>query len=141
VLTFRNSHGWVGGGYEAKVYGEAFRVLKLGGILGVVQHRAKEGADPKKTAGTGYVPEAYLIEAIEKIGFELVEKSEINANPKDTTDHLNGVWTLPPSLSVVKRKDGKDAEKISDEEKAKREAKSKEIGESDRMTLKFKKPE
>jgi len=140
VLTFRNSHNWVSGGYEAKVYGEAFRVLKPGGILGVVQHRASEGADAKKAAETGYIPEAYLIETIEKLGFKLVDKSEINANPKDDKDHLNGVWTLPPTLSVVKRKDGKEVEKLSDEERAKREAESKEIGESDRMTLKFEKP-
>jgi len=124
VLTFRNSHGWYRNDSLAIVYGAAFRALKPGGIFGVEQHRAAEGADPNKTAEGGYLPEATVIEAAKSVGFELVESSEINANPKDTKDHPDGVWSLPPSL------------RGGEKDKAKFEA----IGESDRMTLKFRKP-
>jgi predicted methyltransferase len=124
VLTFRNSHGWYRNDALELVYGAAFRVLKPGGIFGVEQHRAAEGADPNVTAEKGYLPEATVIDAAKAVGFELVERSEINANPKDTRDHPNGVWSLPPSL------DGGEVDK----------AKYEAIGESDRMTLKFRKP-
>lgn len=131
VLTFRNSHGWFNNGMTDLIYGAAFRALKPGGIFGVVQHRAKPGADPAVTSKQGYLPEALVIEHAQKAGFELVEQSEINANPKDTTEHPSGVWTLPPSLS------GPDDNTPLTEEEI---AKYKEIGESDRMTLKFRKP-
>ncbi len=131
VLTFRNSHGWFNNGQTEQIYGAAFKALEPGGIFGVVQHRAAEGANPEETAKQGYLPEAQVIEAAQAVGFELVEKSEINANPKDTKDYPGGVWTLPPSLSGPER--GKEQ---SPEDKAKHEA----IGESDRMTLKFRKP-
>lgn len=124
VLTFRNSHGWWRSDSIGPIYASAFAALKPGGIFGVEQHRAAEGADPGKTAEHGYLPEATVIDAAKAVGFELVEKSEINANPKDTRDHPNGVWSLPPSL------DGGDQDR----------EKYRPIGESDRMTPKFRKP-
>jgi predicted methyltransferase len=124
VVTFRNNHGWINNGYHDAVYAEVFRVLKPGGVMGVVQHRAKAGADPVASAKTGYVPEAYVIAAAERAGFQLAGRSEVNANPKDTKDHPEGVWTLPPTY------------RLGDVDRAKYQA----IGESDRMTLKFVKP-
>lgn len=132
VLTFRNSHGWYNNGQTQQIYGAAFKALKPGGIFGVVQHRAAEGANPEETAKQGYLPESVIISTAQEAGFELVEKSEINANPKDTKDYPGGVWTLPPNLSGPE----KDVEQTEEEK-----AKHTEIGESDRMTLKFKKPE
>ena len=131
VVTFRNSHGWFNNSQTEQIYGAAFAALKPGGIFGVVQHRAAEGSNAEETAENGYLPEALVIENAQKAGFELVEKSEINANPKDTKDYPGGVWTLPPNLNGPER----DVEQ-SDEDKAKHT----EIGESDRMTLKFRKP-
>lgn len=130
VLTFRNSHGWFNNGMTELIYGAAFRALKPGGIFGVVQHRANEGAKPEDTAKDGYLPESQVIEAAQAVGFELVEKSEINANPNDTKEHPAGVWSLPPNLR------GAEGAELSEEEKAK----YREVGESDRMTLKFRKP-
>ncbi len=124
VLTFRSSHGWYRREAINIAYKAAFDVLKPGGVFGVVQHRAAEGADPSESAKAGYMPEATIIEAAKAAGFELGEKSEINANPKDTKDYEGGVWTLPPSLS----KGDTDRDKYL------------AIGESDRMTLKFVKP-
>jgi predicted methyltransferase len=99
--------------------------LKPGGIFGIVQHRGNPGMTVEQMKNSGYVTEAYAIELAELVGFELVAKSEINANPKDTKDYESGVWTLPPSY----RQGDQDREKYQ------------EIGESDRMTLKFRKPE
>jgi predicted methyltransferase len=124
VLTFRNNHGWVNGGYHDAMYREIFRVLKPGGVLGVVQHRAQEGVDPIASAKTGYLPESFVIEAARRSGFELAGRSEVNANPRDTRDHPEGVWTLPPTYRLGE----KDREKYA------------AIGESDRMTLRFVKP-
>jgi predicted methyltransferase len=124
VLTFRNTHGWVNDDVDDDVYAAAFRVLKPGGVFGVVQHRARPGADPKKAAKTGYVPEAYVVSVAEAAGFRLDARSEINANPKDTTAHPDGVWSLPPVLRGGE----------------KNRAKYVAIGESDRMTLRFVKP-
>lgn len=124
VLTFRNSHGWTSAGIIDDIYADFFRVLKPGGILGVVQHRAPEGGDAVEWAEKGYVPESRIIAAAEKAGFTLAGKSEVNANPKDLKDHEAGVWRLPPSLT------------LKDEDKEKYLA----IGESDRMTLRFVKP-
>lgn len=131
IVTFRNSHGWYNSGMTDTVYGAAFRALKPGGVFGIVQHRANEGANPEETSKQGYLPESVVIEAAQKAGFELVEKSEINANPKDTKDHPAGVWSLPPNFAGAE--EGKEQ---TPEERAKFEA----IGESDRMTLKFRKP-
>jgi predicted methyltransferase len=89
-----------------------------------VQHRDAEGADVQARLDTGYVPESAVIALAEGVGFELVERSDINANPKDDRDHPNGVWSLPPNLRV----DDEDQDRY------------REIGESDRMTLKFRKP-
>jgi predicted methyltransferase len=101
-----------------------FKALKPGGVLGLVQHRGNPDVAQDPKAGTGYVTENYVIELAKKAGFELAEKSEINANPKDTKDYAKGVWTLPPTL------------RLGDEDREKYLA----IGESDRMTLKFVKP-
>ncbi|WAC46983.1 methyltransferase [Asticcacaulis sp. SL142] len=130
VLVARYFHNWARQDGTTDAYMSAFNtMLKPGGILAVEQHRAPEGSDPK--AGTGYVPESYVIEAAKKAGFELVAKSEINANPKDTKDHPFGVWTLKPIRTSAAR----GQEPAADFDRAKYDA----IGESDRMTLKFKK--
>jgi predicted methyltransferase len=124
VLTFRNFHNWVGAGIAEKVLAASFRVLKPGGVFGVEEHRAKADADPTKAGDTGYVPEAFVIDLVQKAGFKLEARSEINANPLDTKDWPKGVWTLPPVL------------RLGDQDRAKYEA----VGESDRMTLRFRKP-
>lgn len=133
VLTFRNTHGWISEGIADSVFAEFARVLKPGGVLGVVQHRAAEGADPVQSAESGYVPEATVIELARKAGLYLEARSEVNANPADTKDYSEGVWALPPSLALC---EGVAAE----EEKAACIAKYQAIGESDRMTLRFRKP-
>lgn len=121
VVTFRNTHNWIRYGGVEDAYRSFYRVLKKGGVLGVVQHRANKGDDVKESAQKGYVPESYLIKLAESMGFELVAKSEINANPKDTKDYPEGVWTLPPTYRLKEV----DKEKYTT------------IGESDRMTLRF----
>jgi predicted methyltransferase len=124
ILVVRMMHNLVESDRLQAFLAKAFQTLKAGGVLGVVQHRAPEGADPQASAEQGYVPEAWLIEQIEGAGFKLDKKSEINANKKDTKDHPKGVWTLPPSLTLGEQ----DKEKYI------------AIGESDRMTLRFVKP-
>lgn len=124
VLTFRNVHNWVGNG-TAQDYFDAFHaVLKPGGVLGVVDHRARPGTAASTMQKSGYVTEALVIQMATRAGFVLEERSDINANPRDDADHPNGVWTLPPT----NRHDPEDA------------ASFKAIGESDRMTLRFRKP-
>ena len=122
VVTFRNVHNWRSSGQAEGMFKGFFNVLKPGGVLGVVEHRAS--ADVAADDKSGYVGEAQVIALAEAAGFKLQEKSEINANPRDTKDHPNGVWTLPPS----------------NDHDAADDAKYKAIGESDRMTLRFIKP-
>lgn len=122
VITFRNLHNWLGPQMDL-IFSNSYKALKPGGIFGVVEHRAEPGTSIDDMKKSGYVTEEYAIKAAEKHGFTLVAKSEINANPKDTKDHPRGVWTLPPSLRL------KDIDRD----------KYIEIGESDRMTLLFKK--
>ncbi len=124
VLTFRNVHNWIDDDNVDALMKSFFDALKPGGVLGLVEHRAKPGSKVKSAIETGYVSEEYVIKHAQMAGFKLDAKSEINANPKDTKDYKKGVWTLPPTLA-----DG-------DNERAKYQA----IGESDRMTLRFIKP-
>lgn len=121
VLTFRNVHNWAKGGFSEAMFRAFNDMLKPGGILGVEEHRAKPGTSFEDQVKSGYMTEEYVIDQATKAGFKLVAKSEVNANPKDTKDHPEGVWTLPPTL----RMGDKDKEKYL------------AIGESDRMTLKF----
>jgi predicted methyltransferase len=131
ILVARAFHNWARTeGQTAKFMAEFHKALKPGGVLAVEQHRAPEGADPK--AGTGYVPESYVIEAAKAAGFVLDARSEINANPKDTRDHPFGVWTLPPVRRSAAQ--GQPADPNFDH------TKYDAIGESDRMTLRFRKP-
>ncbi len=125
VLTFRNVHNWAKAGNADAMFKAFYDTLKPGGILGVKDHRAKPGTPFEKQIETGYMTETWVIETAQKAGFKLDNKSEINANPRDTADYPGGVWTLPPTLR-----------NIPDGEKPKYLA----IGESDRMTLKFVKP-
>jgi predicted methyltransferase len=126
VLTFRNVHSWLDGEMPIAdaVFAEAFRMLKPGGTLGVVEHRLGEDADDARQLTSGYVKASTARSLAEKAGFKFAGSSEINANPKDSKDYLEGVWTLPPTLRLGE----KDCEKYL------------AIGESDRMTLKFMKP-
>ncbi len=124
VLTFRNVHNWMKSDQAATVFNAMYKALKPGGILGIVEHRNSPLKPQDVHALSGYVTEDYVIALARNAGFEFLEKSEINANSKDTKDYPEGVWTLPP---VLKLKD-KDRKKYL------------EIGESDRMTIKFIKP-
>ena len=132
VLTFRNIHSFSGDNGARNSFKLFFEALKPGGILGVVQHRSVDlpeevyldSLPSSQLNKTGYMPEAYVIDLAESQGFTLESQTEINANPLDSGDHPKGVWTLPPSLSA------------GDEDKEK----YLNIGESDRMTLRFRKP-
>ncbi len=119
VLTFRNVHNWRSANQAEGMFKGFYNVLKPGGTLGVVEHRAK--ADVPADDKSGYVGQAQVIAMAEAAGFKLAGSSEINTNPRDTKDYPNGVWTLPP----VNNHDAAD------------DAKYKAIGESDRMTLRF----
>lgn len=125
VLTFRNVHNWMKSGHAASVFKAMYNALKPGGILGVVEHRNSSMGEQDPEAKSGYVTEDYVISLARNAGFNFLAKSEINANPKDNTDHPKGVWTLPPTL----RLGAQDKEKYL------------AIGESDRMTIKFVKPD
>ena len=123
VVTFRNIHNWMNLGYAKEAFVTMHRALKPGGILGVVEHRADPAKPLDPRAGNGYVNEQYAIALIESAGFVLEARSEINANPQDTKDYEQGVWSLPPTYRQGNR------------DRAKFEA----IGESDRFTLRFRK--
>jgi predicted methyltransferase len=132
VLTFRNVHNWMAGGYADKIFADAFKALKPGGVLGVEEHRLPSARDQDLTASTGYVLETYVIQLAENAGFVFEDSSEINANPKDAADHPLGVWMLPPNMRAPAP--GDPLAPAYDPEKYKA------IGESDRMTLRFRKP-
>jgi predicted methyltransferase len=129
VLTFRNVHNWLADGYGPPNAAELafkamFAALKPGGTLGVVDHRWPDPATEDPKAEYGYVSEQRVIELAETAGFELAGRSDVNRNPRDTHEHPRGVWTLPPDLALGDQ----DRQKYVD------------IGESDRLTLKFVKP-
>lgn len=132
VLVFRNFHGWAGGDNHQAAMDAVYKALKPGGVLGLVQHRMNEDyvmGEDEKPGDIGYIKPSLIIETAEDAGFELVARSEINANPADTKDHPNGVWTLPPANNYKELPEGTDTSVYT------------AIGESDRMTLKFVKPQ
>jgi predicted methyltransferase len=124
VLTFRNLHNWMARDQAGPAFAAMFRALKPGGTLGVVEHRGDAARAQDPHAKSGYVNEQYAIDLIEAQGFRLVAKSEINANPRDTKDYPQGVWTLPPTYRLGTQ----DRDRYA------------AIGESDRSTLRFVKP-
>jgi predicted methyltransferase len=124
VVTFRNVHNWMARDNASQAFATMFRALKPGGVLGVTEHRGNPALAQDPKAKSGYVNEEYAIKLIEAQGFRLVGKSQVNANPKDTKDYEQGVWTLPPTYRLGQ----KDHEKYA------------AIGESDRFTLRFVKP-
>lgn len=124
VLTFRNVHNWLKAGSADAVFTAMYDALKPGGLLGVVEHRALVGTTDADMIRSGYVTEAQVVQLAAKAGFEYVASSEVNANPKDNSHHPKGVWNLPPALR------GGDTDR----------GVYLAIGESDRMTLKFRKP-
>jgi predicted methyltransferase len=131
VLTFRNVHNWRMGyrrddkqDYAPEAFRQIYAMLKPGGVLGVVDHRLPEDADAERERTSGYIKTSTVRGLAEQAGFRFAGAAEINANPKDSADWPDGVWTLPPVL----RNGDVDREKYL------------AIGESDRMTLKFVKP-
>lgn len=124
VLTFRNVHNWVEADTAPTMFKAFYAALRPGGVLGVVDHRAADNANLETIKSSGYLPTSYVVKLATDAGFKLEEKSEINANSKDTKDYPKGVWTLPPTLT------------LGDQDREKYLA----IGESDRMTLRFVKP-
>jgi predicted methyltransferase len=125
VVTFRNLHNWMMFGWQREALQSMYAALKPGGVLGVVEHRGNPKLPQDPRAASGYVNEDYAIELIESVGFELLGSSPINTNPRDTKDYERGVWALPPNFANG----------------AKDRARYAAIGESDRFTLKFVKPE
>jgi predicted methyltransferase len=124
VLTFRNVHNWMSAGDADDMFAAFYKALKPGGVLGVEEHRGRTDVPQDPKAENGYVRQDYTIALAQKAGFTLVGQSEMNANPRDTKDWPQGVWTLPPSFA------------LGDKDHAKYAA----IGEADNMVLKFKKP-
>ncbi len=132
VLTFRNVHNWVPAGDAEKIFADMFRALRPGGVLGVVDHRLPAGREADPERRSGYIHDAKVVALAEQAGFVLEARSPLNDNPKDAADHPFGVWTLPP----VARSSafGEPADPSFD--RAHYDA----IGESDRFTLRFRKP-
>ncbi len=123
VVTFRNLHNWMTFGWAREALEAMHAALKPGGVLGIVEHRGDPRVPQDPNAVSGYVNEDFAIALIESVGFELIGRSEINANPKDEKSYEKGVWTLPPTFAA------------GDEDRERYVA----IGESDRFTLKFRK--
>ncbi|MDP6415022.1 MAG: methyltransferase [Gammaproteobacteria bacterium] len=124
VLVFR-AHGFMIYDYPAQdYYHSLYGMLKPGGIFGIVDHRGNESIPQDPEGENGYVNQSHVIMLAENAGFELLDQAEINANPQDTKDYPDGVYSLPPTLrgSIINRRF---------------RAQMREIGESDRMTLKF----
>jgi predicted methyltransferase len=124
VLTFRNLHNWMDGGYADDALAAIFKALKPGGILGMEEHRGRNDRPQDPKAESGYVRQDYAIALAKKAGFEFVASSEMNANPRDTKDWVDGVWTLPPTLAQ------------GDKDRARYVA----VGEADNFVIKFRKP-
>jgi predicted methyltransferase len=126
VLTFRNVHNLIMDGTATAngAFKAFFRMLKPGGVLGVEDHHLPESADSAAEQKSGYLKRSTVVHLAEAAGFRLAGESDVNANPKDTHDWPEGVWTLPPTLELG----DKDRDKYL------------AIGESDRLTLKFVKP-
>jgi predicted methyltransferase len=124
VLTFRNIHNWMRAGTADAAFHAFFKALKPGGILGVEEHRGRPDQPQEPQAKSGYVRQDYTNALAGKAGFKLIGSSEVNANPKDSKDYPEGVWTLPPTY------------RLKDQDRDKYSA----IGESDRFVLKFAKP-
>jgi len=124
IVTFRNIHNWMARDSAGQAFATMYRALKPGGVLGVVEHRGNPAVEQDPKAKSGYVNEDYAIRLIEGQGFKLEGKSQVNANPKDTKDYEQGVWTLPPTYRLGSQDHDRYAQ----------------IGESDRFTLKFVKP-
>ncbi len=124
VLTFRNVHNWMDGGYADAAFAGFYAALKPGGVLGVEEHRGLDTVPQDPKAASGYVRQDYTVALAQKAGFVLDGSSELNANPKDTKQWPQGVWTLPPSFALG----------------AQDHAKYAAIGEADNFILKFRKP-
>ncbi len=132
VLTFRNVHSWMARGMAPKAFADFYAALKPGGILCVVEHRLPDSRQQDPLARSGYVQRAFVKDLAKEAGFTFEAQSDINANPKDSADHPFGVWTLPP----VRRSAAPGAAPDPDFDRARYDA----IGESNRMTLRFRKP-
>ena len=133
LVTYRNVHNWMGRDYAQDAFDRFYDALKPGGILGVVEHRLPETAVQDPNGGTGYVQESYMKDLAKQAGFEFVASSEVNANPLDSADHPFGVWTLQPR-SRTPKEDSEEAKDFNADAYF-------NIGESDRATLKFRKPQ